>query len=63
MTMPPVVTIFPNRDAIAVASLKCSSDPLRAYFDESLSIYGLHPTAGLDLIADAAGAIPASVHV
>jgi hypothetical protein len=48
----PVITDFPDRDAIA--SLEFSCDPFGPSFDEPVSLSGIHPTAGLDLLPDAA---------
>ena len=52
----PFITGFPDRDAIT--SLEFSCDPFGPSFDEPISLSGPHPTAGLDLIADAARGHP-----
>jgi hypothetical protein len=52
----PVLTGFPDRDAIA--SLEFSCDPFGPSFDEPVSLSGLHPTAGLDLVDDNARGHP-----
>jgi hypothetical protein len=52
----PAITSFPNRDAIA--SLEFSCDPFGPSFDEPILLQGLHPTAGLELVADTARGHP-----
>jgi hypothetical protein len=52
----PVITGFPDRDAIA--SLEFSCEPFGPSFDEPVSLSGLHATAGLDLVDDNARGHP-----
>jgi hypothetical protein len=52
----PDITGFPDRDAIA--SLEFSCDPFGPSFDEPILLQGLHPTAGLELVADTARGHP-----
>jgi hypothetical protein len=50
------ITGFPDRDDIA--SLEYSCDPFGPSFDDPILLQGLHPTAGLELVADTARSHP-----
>jgi hypothetical protein len=48
----PAITGFPDREA--TASFEFSCDPFGPSLDEPILLQGLHPTAGLELVAETA---------